>query len=166
MFNKLGFCTMAPDPISKAYFTNTSHQSLCLYILLGKGSVKILQRQQKNCWTWFSLRSVSCQGKQEINSSPEFLVSSCSLSLSLTLFCCLLYILIFVSFCLLNLLSFSGFYPSKFTFFLFVCFFLPFMSSVSFFRPLEVPQPERAPGFLANKHRKADQLGIDQDPAA
>lgn len=38
------------------------------------------------------------------------------------------------------------------------------MSSVSFFLPLEVPQPERALALLANKHRKADLLGIEQVP--
>jgi hypothetical protein len=36
---------MAPEPISKAYFINPSHQSVCLYVypllLLNNGSLKI-----------------------------------------------------------------------------------------------------------------------------
>jgi hypothetical protein len=33
IFNKLGICIMAPEPISMAYFINPSYQSVCLCIL-------------------------------------------------------------------------------------------------------------------------------------
>jgi hypothetical protein len=31
---KLGMCSMAPHPISTAYFINLSHQSVCLYVCM------------------------------------------------------------------------------------------------------------------------------------
>jgi hypothetical protein len=36
----------APEPISTVYFINPSHQSVCLYILLGNGSLNTFPRQQ------------------------------------------------------------------------------------------------------------------------
>jgi hypothetical protein len=32
IFMKLGIYIMAPEPISKAYFINPSHRSVCLYV--------------------------------------------------------------------------------------------------------------------------------------
>jgi hypothetical protein len=46
IFMKLGMCTVAPEPISAAYFINSSHQSVSvcvsLLLLLGRGSVKCI----------------------------------------------------------------------------------------------------------------------------
>jgi hypothetical protein len=44
VFIKFGMYTIVPELISKAYFINPSHQSVCLYVyptlFLGNGSVK------------------------------------------------------------------------------------------------------------------------------
>jgi hypothetical protein len=48
---KIGMYIMTPESISTTYFTNLSHQFVCMYMypllsLLDKGSVKTLARQQ------------------------------------------------------------------------------------------------------------------------
>jgi hypothetical protein len=57
---KLGMYSMAPEPISTAYFINPSHQSVCLFVcplsLLGNGSVK--KRYRDNEYTRSNKRIV------------------------------------------------------------------------------------------------------------
>jgi hypothetical protein len=81
---KLSMYIMASEPISKVYFINPSHKPMCLYVyprlLLGNGSVKMLQRQwihiqqQKNYWTRpFLCSPCHIDGKYAISSSQNFL---------------------------------------------------------------------------------------------
>jgi hypothetical protein len=55
IFMKLGMYIMTPEPISTDCFINPSNQSVCICMLIGSGSVKILPRQRihkqeyKNC---------------------------------------------------------------------------------------------------------------------
>jgi hypothetical protein len=82
IFMKLGMYIMAPEPTSTAYFINSSHQSLCLYVypsyrckatarlhvsllaVIGNGSINTFLRQQIHAIeelldTSFYMRSVS-----------------------------------------------------------------------------------------------------------
>jgi hypothetical protein len=76
----LGICIMATEPIPTAYFINASHQSVCICMLLGNGSVKMLPRQriratiEKLLDASFSVRSMSYKKKIGDYFFPELLV--------------------------------------------------------------------------------------------
>jgi hypothetical protein len=73
IFMKLRMYIMAPVPISKAYFINLSHQSVCLYVYLhiiamqqlGKNVIAATNNQATTepLDTSFSMQSVLCLGK-------------------------------------------------------------------------------------------------------
>jgi hypothetical protein len=74
IFMKICMYTMAPEPVSTAYFMNPSHQSVCLYVylrvsLLGNDSVDEFPWQRLQAIieepsdVSFSIRSLSYQRK-------------------------------------------------------------------------------------------------------
>jgi hypothetical protein len=75
---KFGMYIMAPQPISTAYFTNLSRQSVCLYVyplpLLDNGSVNMFPQQEELLEESFCLRSVSYQRKVSDYFFRKFLV--------------------------------------------------------------------------------------------